>query len=611
MLKDKLRASITKLGDWSLPSLWATRHRIIDNKPMQFFSKKDPYCHRPWALAILDDMSREVVVKKARQMGVTEILGCVKMFWQASLAPMTIVYTLPKWGKAKEIADERIGVMGYSGSPKRFSEDMRSRLVDWETKLTKHVVPIYGGGRSVILIVSSWNEDIGESTAADSVFFDEYDRMRPGVISAFGESLSSSRFGLKHIFSTPTFPNQGVDGKYNQSTKNRYMYRCRGCGHWQYLTRNNVMQRSGPVSLIQRIESHDNVNILDGTFDIGCTKCNRTLKRMGSDVVARWVPETVIAEISGYSMSQLDCAHISADVIMRKFRDTKPGIGLAMNYIFGEAYLGEGIQLEKGFIYTLVDTSFPKITNRSELDASFPGSKVSLGIDWGKNSWYTVKAKVTGRNRPVTLAMGYVTDTGDTRSAAEESAMAMVHVAKIWGVDITIADFGYGKDRNPILWRSLAPKFFACDYGGQNNSFEPVFLNKSVTKSFPIVKIDRTSSLKDKLSSARHGLFCIAPMKEDILDMMDAHFRGIAVRTYEDETKQLKEEAIATDDDHLLHTHNYADIGLRWIETHQTFVGFVDVVGGGNSAVVETKINAEFTGIPTTQEVLDIYDLLI
>ena len=60
---------INVFGDWSLPSLWAMKYRMLKGKSQRFTSKKDLYFHRPWQIQPLDDMAPTIVVKKGRQMG--------------------------------------------------------------------------------------------------------------------------------------------------------------------------------------------------------------------------------------------------------------------------------------------------------------------------------------------------------------------------------------------------------------------------------------------------------------------------------------------------------------------------------------------------------------
>lgn len=576
----KFRESLVKLGDWSLPSIWCTRHRLIHGLPMRFFSKKDLFCHRPWLIAPLDDLSKDVVVMKSRQLGFTEIM-LSKAIWFASLIGVTIVYTMPKGKKQEEIARERLDPLGYEWSNNRLSPGMRSLLVDWKAStLHKHLSPLYGGGRSSILVQAAFKEggeSTGESTAGDILFLDEFDRMNPQVEAAFDQSLSSSKLGIKHVFSTPTYPNKGVDRKYNASDRKRYFFKCNHCGHWQPLRRENILQVKGSKDLVQRLEAHDDTaRFPPGTFIIACLKCKKEIDRHSTK--AEWVAEQK-SDISGYRMSKLDFAAKTADSIMLELRELKPGLGPWMWYVLGEAYLGEHGRLEEGWIYTMIDTTFPKFKSGKESREKYPDIKIGIGVDWGSSNWYVVKGKLPDRPLPIILSAGVFFDESnlDGDEASRRSGERMAQISEIWEPNAVIADFGYGKERNPYLYRKYGYKFYACDYSGKMNTTIPAWGKNppAITKSLPIVKVDRDTSLESILMDVRLQRFSVAPLDEEILELMDKHFRNVVIRVYEDDKGKLEKEAVDIGDDHLLHADNYANLALTL--AHRTTLGVGEI----------------------------------
>lgn len=573
--------AVKSLGDFALPSIMVLKHRILGGKPMRFNDSSDPWANRPWQIAPLDDAAKTVVIVKARQLGLTEIM-ITKALYLALLTRCVVVYTMPKWDKAKEIARERINPLGMEWSASRFSDTIIKRFTNWDSLLFKHLRPIFGGGQSSLLVNSAWKESgesSGESTAADALFYDEYDRMNPQVEAAFSESISSSKIGLTIKFSTPTYPNHGIDLEYQKSDKKRYLYRCQSCNEWQALNRDNIKQLSGPKDLIERLERHDELaQFPQGTFEICCVRCSKPIDRMMTK--AQWVAERNIREISGYHVSQLNAAHISADQIMSKLRDRKPGLAPFYWYVLGEAYLGEGGRLDKGFLYSLVDPSIPVYSDGETVKMQIPDIRIAMGIDWGKTNWYVIKARIPGHQYPVVLNAGYVYDTDDP----EDAGHAMVKIGRQWDVHAVVADFGYGMDRNPVLYKEFGYRFYACQYTGQFNTTKPTFSKNppSIQKPLPITKVDRDSTLKCLLADARFQRFSIAPLPEAILDIMDNHFRGIVIRSFENEDGELEEEAVKISDDHFLHAMNYADVALELIK--RTDFGIFNLDGSGVEA---------------------------
>jgi len=606
------RAAFRKnIGDWALPSLWAMSFRHLKGRPMQFYSKKDPFFHRPWQVAPTDDMSPTLVIQKGRQMGFTEIF-ITSMVYMSTLVRCRTIYTMPKERKAEEIARTRIMPVGEPHHPDAFHGEVLDRLQNgWRYVMHKAIFPKSGGGRSEILISGSFNEDLGESTAADRVFLDEYDRMKPGVISAFRECLSSSRLKHLRVFSTPTFPKVGVDGQYRNSDKRHWTYKCPKCGHWQFLTRENLVQRKGNTSLIQRLEAHDeSANVPDGTFAIACLKCGNDLDRWNAK--CEWVAETDQGEIRGYKASQLDCVWISADDIMRKLREYKP-IGKWFNYVLAEGYLGDAGRLAENFIYQLVrpDLHFP---NYQSFIKQHPDGKVVIGIDWGKTNWAMVLGITNDYQHPVLLEPFMFLDTDDP----EDTVNAMVDLAKRWKATVVVADYGYGQDRNPKLYQRLPCQFWCCLYPTVNSAqstseplFGPSTLGSTMRASqhpYPLVKIGRAPSIKERIIGLFAQQLIIPKLSalEQNLDVLDMHFRNVAIVLHELADGTNIEVAETTGPDHYLHCYNYAMIAIKWLVTHDLKVLELDQP----NSVRDPRKAGGSIGVPAFDDVVDALDIL-
>jgi hypothetical protein len=591
------------IGSYVVPSLWIAKNRFINNFPFQFSSRKNPEKFRPWAIAPCDDMSKIVVFKKARQMGVTELF-LSNMIYMSSLIRCRTIYALPKAPKAREISNQRMKPLGVREHPDAFHGEVLERIIPgWKDVMNRSIIPLHGGGTSDIVITGSWNEDLGESTAADRVFLDEYDRMKPGVISAFKESLSASRLGHLRLFSTPTFPRMGVDGQYQISDKCRWVYKCTHCGFRQHLTRANIAQRAGPDSLIQRLEAYDDTaKVPDGTFSIVCLKCQEDIDRWNAK--AEWVAEEADGEIRGYSVSQLDCVWFTADVIMRKLREHKI-MSKWVNYNLGMAYAGEAGSIQKGYVYTLVDPDI-KIRNRAELDVRFKNCRVSIGGDWGKTSYFVVEATTPDRPKPLLLEVLKVVDTDDT----DDLIRAVVQLAQKWSADIVVTDFGYGQDRNPKLYRALACQYWGCLYPPitqASSTSEPIFgPNKPTEKTtYPLVRVGRAPSLEELLKRLRKGQLIIGnlPDFEESLDLLDKHFQNVIMDIEELPNGLFVRVAVTTGPDHFLHALNYAEIGQHWLRKHHLTVSDVQPYA------MPGAVDRSELEVPTGDELEAHYDL--
>jgi len=594
----------TLLGDHALPSIWAMKHRFLGGAPLQFYSKKDPFKHRPFHVMPMDDWSQTIVVRKARQMGFTEVF-ISKMIHLATLIRSMTVYTLPKDRKAEEIARTRIDIVGKEMHPDRFDESVQSTFINWRSLMHKQFAPKIGGGESNLIVTGSWNEDIGESTACDVAELDEYDRMKPGVVTAFKMSLRSSKIGALRLFSTPSFPNMGVDEQIKTTDNKKWVWTCSGCGHRQPLTRANLLQTKGPDSLISRLETHDKTAHFDpGTFIIGCIKCRKEFNRMNDH--AEWVPERPGAEASGYSTSQLDCAWISADTIMADCRDQEtPGLRQWYNYSLGEAYAGDAGRVAEGLAYSLVEPDLSTITDRNRFDHRFKNAKVAIGIDWGKSNWFLALGQTPEFAVPLILDVQMFVDTNDP----DDTVRAALEFIRLWRAEAAIADAGYGQDRNPKLYKELGERFYACQYpaaGTRQATSTPIFGQNPTTDPSPIVAVGRAPRLKQtilRLTSQPSGYRIIAaprPMK--YLDLLDLHFRGVAITAEPTKTGDLIDEAVTLGPDHWLHTVGYADIGLEYIAMRNQRI--IELDAPGSIAPKDGQIDV----MPSPEDVVELLD---
>lgn len=551
-------------------------------------------------------MSRNIVVEKARQQGFTEVFAGIRLFYFSTIVPVTSVYALPIDQKAREVARDRIYPLGLSSSRDRFTSDIISLFDQWETLMHKHVRTTTNAGMSSILFSHSWNEAIGETTAADLLYLDEFDRMRANVVSAFSESLASSSLGFKHIWSTPTVPKHGVNFYYEKSDQKVFMFKCQSCGYWQHITEDNVFQVKGSDTIKQRLYMQDpEVLFDDGTFIFGCIRCNNVLDRMNAK--AEWVPRSaeVRKQWSGYKTSQADCVWHSADSIMRKLPEMRPGKGPWLRYVWGTPYSGDFSKPEVGIASKIVNRDLKIPTSKEDLDEFYKGYFVSLGVDWGDISWYVLTLTSQEIRIPTILSVGRILKPSDP----DENIVKILNIHAAWGAKICIADVGYGADRNPKLWKVLKPFFYGCQYVNskgnvvKGTSAQPVFdrIQKQSYQDFPKVRISNVESLKSIFEDLKHGRISSFLLDARLTEILDSHLRNVSIFTDIDDKGEITEEIKKLGPDHLLHALNYSLIGQEWRKLYGTnFVGDI---------ALEPKDEIRNTGMPTYEDISEYLEL--
>lgn len=195
---------------------WITKNTTMLGRPFSYkgfeFQKQ-----------IINDMSPDMSVKKISQVGLTEVqLRKMLAFLKRNRGTKGI-FSLPD-----EAMHERISVSRL----KPILEENRvfTTRYDIENKVTR-TKEIKQFGKSFLFIVAAV-EKAATSIDADIVMNDEVDLSDQAMLSLFTSRLQGSKYKIHQKFSTPTFPNFGIDATYQSSDQHVYMCRCTSCQKW-------------------------------------------------------------------------------------------------------------------------------------------------------------------------------------------------------------------------------------------------------------------------------------------------------------------------------------------------------------------------------------------
>lgn len=520
------------------PALWALKNRKIKGNPLTFFSNKNPIKHRPWQIDILQDQHPDKVVRKSRQLGLSE-MSVTEFIWFLDTHPNTkAMYTFPRKEQAEDFSNTRIAPI-FSDS-KHLSDKLDKKMNNVRLKkLTND---------SILFLRSAWGSALGEGVDIDILGLDEYDRMSEGIENAFMESMKSSAYGLLRRFSTPSIPGRGVDYLFGKSDQRYYHHKCDKCGHWQVITFEDNIVQIDPNGV-------DNVNeqIKDGTFMFQCQKCKRELNRWNKgEYVAKYPSRT---EIRGYHISQMDAVWITADQIMRNKFNYKVQ-QLFFNYVIGVPYASEGLLITDQDILSCV--GFPEPIGYRDYSKY---KKVVAGIDWGYFNWMVVLG-LTEDDQVHLLDIHWVEDNPNSPLDCVNVFSALL---KPYDPDFIIADNGYGADRNSYLIQQFPGRTFACDWD-TNKSRIPLIdtWNDNAAR----VRVDKTVKMKRTLYNIKsRAIKTFGPCEK--LAMLTKHAKN--VRTLmEEEEGEIYERVTRIGDDHTVCALTYAYIALdRILEKHK------------------------------------------
>jgi len=508
-------------------SVFARYYRLLRGKKLSYTDWSNPFAFRPFLVKIMDDRHPDKVVKKARQIGMSEA-QVNEVLWFVGVHPfVNAIYTFPRDKQLRPFSQTRVDAAINSSS---YLSSLCPDNPKYRNVYQKRFL-----NNSNIFMVSAWESGLGEGTAADMVCFDEYDRMQEDVWTAFSEALSASTYRMMRRFSTPTVPARGVAKFYAMSDQHQYFLKCEHCGEWQTLSfEENVIQvkPNGVQEHIQYVE--------DGTFIIACKKCKQELNRMQK---GEWVPAYSGRNVRGYHISQLYCPWISADDIYRK-RLRYASDQLFYNYVLGMEYCEEGALLTRTDFLNCVNPEIGPTTSRGEC------VMVSVGIDWGRTNWVVVLGLLpNGRER--VLSAFWV---NDTPVALEQVKIIAAKLAP-YNPDIIVCDTGYGKDRNAELLSIFPGRVWGCEYADKG------FLASWRDGQY-VVRVNRTLSIRQAILAFKKRQVEVWRM-DNVMETMCSHLESLTIVQEEDEeTGEITESVASMGPDHLAHAFNYAHIAL-------------------------------------------------
>ncbi len=512
------------------PTLWNMKHRTIKNKPITFQSKTNPFAHRPWQEEILNDTHPNKVIKKSRQLGLSELAVCEVLWFLDTHDNVKVMYTFPTFSQMQDFSKTRVAPVI------RESKYLRSKLGNDNSVSTKQI------GTSYLFMRTAGDGSQGEGADIDMYCADEYDRMEENIETAFKESMQSSEYGWIRRWSTPTIPGYGIDREYEKSDQRHYLHKCDKCGEWQEITYDSIYQikKDGYNEYTQEIE--------DGTYEFLCKKCKRPLNRWNK---GEWVakrPE--FKDTRGYFISQLNAVHISADSIKRR-ELTYASKQLFYNYVLGESYVNTSIIINE-------DDVRRNIRIDKELNArSDDYVAMVAGIDWGEPTW----ALVLGLTKRNTLQVVACREFSRSDSIPLYDVKQVVSFLKPFNPNIIVADAGYGADKNIELYRQFPYTAYSCKWETITKPKSAINFIDQWNDSRRMVTVDKTSKMQRMLQAIKGNLIGFTNWNNPYTQVLAKHLKNVRIMDNE-RNGIIYQSATRVGGDHLACCLAYAMIGL-------------------------------------------------
>jgi len=214
---------------------------------------------RRWQVNLFTDMSRQIVVRKSAQVGMTTTAIC-RVFHYLYYYPLYCMYTLPRRDDVTDFVDVYVDPL-LSNSP---AMQARLRFPDSKRVDSRRIKRFVAGANPSGSLESSFLIFMEASVEprmipVDVMINDEIDRSDPDNIEIFAARQENSAWKINYKFSTPSIEGYGISPYFLNSTQNYWHVRCRHCNHWNRLSwHSNFREPSlsmGPHLACERCDS--------------------------------------------------------------------------------------------------------------------------------------------------------------------------------------------------------------------------------------------------------------------------------------------------------------------------------------------------------------------
>ncbi|MDD1749226.1 MAG: phage terminase large subunit family protein [Methanothrix sp.] len=499
-------------------------HRTTRGEPLTFSDK-------PWLEAIYQDESREIVIRKCSQVGITEYAIC-RMLSLAEQGKRGM-YLLPddNW-RAIFVADRIDGLMDRVPAYKVFIGHEEKTMDSRQFKLIHGVAWKFAGSHAKT--AGSTGEDLKKPKAAfeyqaSVLIIDEYDEHEQNDLVYFYDRLADETEPVILKFGNPTIESKGIAAEFRKSDAKRWFVRC-PCGHEQTLTwLTHFVESDGEYGF--RLRDPRGWPI--------CESCHKPFDRTGP---GQWKKANPGSKVSGYAISRLFVYKSDSDIqdLWEKFLDAQGNQSKLQNFHnnwLGETYENADEQVTEGLL-ELASRKGPE-----SLEGWKPSELHHLvaGVDQGKNFHVRISELQNGERIP--RYIGILQSWPQVNSILDEFHVTTVVVDAQGG--------GYAETRAFVEQREGA---YMCYYVSKDSVTNQYVLDNK----HQVVKVNRTELCDVFIACLKNGT-CLMPRN------YASHLKGelksqlmTPVRTIDAGGRPVWTKGV----DHFFHAHVYETVAV-------------------------------------------------
>lgn len=300
----------------------------------------------PFLRQIYADSAQKLVVKKAVQIGISEMLICDSLAMADD--GLRIFYVLPTIDLRNVFVRDRVNRVLLSVPYYRSQSSKEMRKLEGIPEADSVGLKSFGA-KGILLFVGSNSPVSFLSFPADVVVIDEFDKCDQQNLPMADDRLSASEHKLRRVVSTPTIEDFGIDAEYKQSSQFRWFVKCEHCG--------KSFEPDFFKCVIREVGDR-RYELIDQEWEEGCgrdifTICPHCHKLFDRLQVGEWIAENPKNLISGYSISQLFSHRVSVAEIYDTFVKSLANEWKTQrffNSILGQAYTSTGAKLSRAML---------------------------------------------------------------------------------------------------------------------------------------------------------------------------------------------------------------------------------------------------------------------
>jgi hypothetical protein len=453
----------------------------------------------PYLQGIYEDKSKEIVIQKSAQCGVSEYLINLSFFLTENYR-MNGLYCFPAQSQLNAFSHGRVEpVIDQSPHLKELEGDTNNVSL---RKIANGFI-YFRGMQEMKQIVS---------VDADYLFLDEMDLMKQDLIPVVEKRLGGSEHKIKRFISTPSWTSYGVNGKFKEGDMREWFIKCEHCNHWQYL------------NFFKNVDIKNKIYI--------CKKCKRKINTL---TPGKWVARHPDRKLHSYHISKMFSIRSSAKELIKDFNN-KAATKHFYNFDLGLPYISQGSRLTEEHLKAIV--------NKSNYEIKYNGHKTCMGVDVGVSINHIY---ITENNKgiPKTLFAGTVKDFDDIK-----------RYMNIYNVAMCVIDGQPETRESKKLAKKFPGRVFLAWYPPMKND---LYYKKDKREGINIVNINRTLSLDymlDDFFMQKIELPKNIEIVDDFLEQMTSLVRVKETNKNGNIVARYIEEGA----DHFAHARNYCRV---------------------------------------------------